>query len=134
VTLLTPEIQPAGVLVLAVFLAILVERFWQWLRRRAAAQWPLAEGRVEKADWRQPSTYSKRYFVAELAYSYVLSGQFYAGHYRRAFSDPAAAAAFVARLNGASIQVRYKLGAPATSLLLEEDIRELAPAVEQVPV
>lgn len=120
--------------VLAVFLVILAERGWQWLRRRAAGKWPLAEGRVETAEWRQPSTYTNRYFVAELAYSYVLGGQFYAGHYRRSFSDPEAAAAFVQRLNGASIQVRYKDGAPATSLLLEQDIRELAPAVEQVPV
>ncbi len=120
---------------MVVFLAILSERLWQWLRRRAARQWPLAEGRVEKADWHQPSTYTNRYFVAELAYSYVINGQFYAGHYRRAFSNAEEAAAFVERLNGASIQVRYRDGAPATSLLREEDIRELAaPAVEQVPV
>ncbi len=131
---MTPELQPAGVIVLAVFLAILAERLWQWLRRRAARQWPLAQGRVEKADWRQPSTCTNRYFVAELAYSYVISGHFYAGHYRRAFSSADEAAAFVERLRGASIQVRYKQAAPATSLLREEDIRELAPAVEQVPV
>jgi Protein of unknown function (DUF3592) len=132
---LTPEIQPAGVFVLAVFLVILAERLWQWLHRRAAGKWPLAEGRVEKATWCQPSSYTNRYFVAELAYSYIINGQFYAGHYRRAFSDAEAAAAFVERLTGASIQVRYKDGAPATSLLREEDIRELAaPAVEEVPV
>lgn len=132
---MTPELQPAGVIVLAVFLAILAERLWQWLRRRAARQWPLAQGRVEQADWRQPSTYTNRYFVAELAYSYVINGQFYAGHYRRSFSDPDAAAAFVERLSGASIQVRYKIAAPATSLLREEDIRELVmPAAEELSV
>lgn len=130
----TPEMQPAGVIVLAVFLAIVAERLWQWLQRRAARAWPLAQGRIEKAEWRQPSAYTSRYFVAELAYSYVINGQFYAGHYRRAFSDAEAAAEFVARLSGASIQVRYKDVAPATSLLREEDIRELAVAVEQVPV
>jgi hypothetical protein len=131
----TPELQPAGVIVLAVFLAIVAERLWQWLRRRAARAWPLAQGRVERADWRQPSAYTNRYFVAELAYSYIINGQFYAGHYRRAFSNAEEAAEFVARLRGASIQARYKAGAPATSLLREEDIRELAaPAVEQVPV
>ncbi len=131
---MTPELQPAGVIVLVVFVAILADRLWHWLRRRAARQWPLAQGRIEKADWRQPSTYTNRYFIAELAYSYVINGQFYAGHYRKAFSDADAAAAFVERLRGASIQVRYKQGAPATSLLREEDVRELAPAVEQVPV
>jgi len=129
-----PEVQRSGVIVLVVFVAILAERGWQWLRRRAAAKWPLAEGRVEKADWRQPSSYTSHYFVAELAYSYVLNRQFYAGHYRRAFSRAEEAAAFVARLRGASIQVRYKLGAPAISLLLQEDIRELAAEVEQVHV
>lgn len=131
---MTPAVQPSGIFVLAIFLVILAERGWQWLKRRAARRWPLAQGRVEKADWRQPSSYTNRYFVAELAYSYVINGQFYAGHYRRAFSDVAAAMAFVERLKGASIQVRYKDSAPATSLLLEGDVRELAPAVEQVPV
>ncbi len=95
----------------------------------------MAQGRVEKADWRQPSTYTNRYFIAELAYSYVINGQFYAGHYRKAFSEAEAAAAFIERLSGASIQVRYKQGAPATSLLREEDIRELAvAAAEEVSV
>ena len=119
-------------IVLAVFLAILAERGWQWLRRRAARQWPLAEGRVEKAEWRQPNTGTNRYFVAELAFSYVVDGHFYAGHYRRAFSRAQAAAGFVERLRGAAIQVHYKQGAPGNSLLREEDIHELAAEARQV--
>ncbi len=85
----TPEVQQSGVFVLAIFLAVLAERGWQWLRRRAARQWPLTEGRVERAEWRQPNTGTSRYFVADLAYSYVVGGQYYAGYYRRSFSDAA---------------------------------------------
>jgi len=77
----TPGVQQSGVFVLAIFLAVLAERGWQWLRRRAARQWPVAEGRVVSAEWRQPNTGTNRYFVADLAYSYVVGGQYFAGYY-----------------------------------------------------
>ena len=57
---MAPEVQQSGVFVLAIFLAVLVERGWQLLRRRAARQWPLAEGRVERAEWHQPNTGTNR--------------------------------------------------------------------------
>jgi hypothetical protein len=120
-----PEVQQSGVFVLAIFLAILAERGWQWLRRRTARGWPAAEGRVECAEWRQPNTGSNRYFVAELAYSYIVGGQFFAGYYRRSFSDANAAAEFVRSLKDRQLQVRYKPGEIGTSLLLEENLAEV---------
>jgi hypothetical protein len=119
-----PEVQQSGVVVLAIFAAVMAERGWHWLRRRAAKQWPVAEGRVERAEWRQPNTGTNRYFVAELAYSYVVGGQYYAGYYRRSFSDAKAAAAFVDSLKDRPVQVRYKRGEIETALLLEENIEE----------
>jgi hypothetical protein len=127
-----PEVQQSGVFVLAIFLAVLAERGWQWLRRRAARQWPLAEGRVVRAEWRQPNTGTNRYFVADLAYSYVVGGQYYAGYYRRSFSDATAAAAFVESLKDRPVQVRYKRGATGTSLLLEENIAEAVDAAAAI--
>ena len=124
------EVQPSGVFGLAIFLAVMAERGWQWLRRRAARGWPAAEGRVEKAQWRQPNTGTNRYFVADLAYSYVFGGQYYAGYYRRSFSNVDAAAAFVQSLRDRRVEVRYKRGAVGTSLLLEENIQEAVGAAE----
>ncbi|MBZ5630794.1 MAG: DUF3592 domain-containing protein [Acidobacteriia bacterium] len=129
---MTPEVQQSGIFVLAIFLAVMAERGWQWLRRRAARQWPVAEGRVERAEWRQPNTGTNRYFVADLAYSYVVGGQYYAGYYRRAFSDAASAAAFVNSLKDRALQVRYKRGACGKSLLLEEHIAEAVGSAAEV--
>ncbi len=124
----TPAAQPSGIVVLVIFLALLAERGWQWTRRRAARAWPAAQGRVERAEWRQPNTGTNRYFIADLAYSYVVNGQFYAGYYRRSFSSAQAAAAFVAQMKSAPVAVRYKTGDCARSLLLEENVAEAAGA------
>jgi Protein of unknown function (DUF3592) len=125
------EVQPSGVFVLAIFLAVLAERGWRWLRRRAARQWPVAEGRVERCQWRQPNTGTSRCFVAELAYSYVVGGQYFAGYYRQSFSTAKAAAEFVQSVKDRPLQVRYKSGDSATSLLLEESIAECAGAATE---
>ncbi len=119
-----PEVQQSGIFVLVIFLAVLAERGWQWLRRRAARKWPVASGRIERAEWRQPNTGTNRYFVAELAYSYVVGGQYFAGYYRQSFSRPDAAMSFVKSVQGQPIQVRYKQGHAGRSLLLEENIAE----------
>ncbi len=126
------QVQQSGIIVLAIFLAVLAERGWQWLRRRAARNWPVAQGRVERAQWRQPNTGTNRYFVAELAFSYVVGGQYYAGYYRRSFSSAAAAAAFAQSLQDRPVEVRYKTGESGRSLLLEESVAEAAEAAAAV--
>ncbi|MGB9106991.1 MAG: DUF3592 domain-containing protein [Terriglobales bacterium] len=129
---MTPEVQQSGIFVLAIFLAVMAERGWLWLRRRAARQWPLAEGRVERAEWRQPNTGTNRYFVADLAYSYVVGGQYYAGYYRRSFSDAESAAAFVRSVKDCTVQVRCKRVESGTSLLLEENLAEAVGASAEI--
>ena len=129
---MAPEVQQSGIFVLAIFLAVMAERGWQWVRRRAAQQWPLAEGRVERAEWRQPNTGTNRYFVADLAYSYVVGGHYFAGYYRRSFSDAQSAAAFVRSVKDCAVQVRYKRGESGRSLLLEENLEEAISATAEV--
>lgn len=131
---MAPQLQQSGVLVLAVFLAVLAERGWQWLRRRKARSWPLTQGRVHSADWRKPRTGTNRYFLADVSYYYFVDGHFYAGYHRRSFSSAAAAARWVQELHGAGVQIRYQPGAPWRSMLLEGDLAILgAPAVEALP-
>ena len=92
----------------------------------------MAEGRVERAEWRQPNTGTNRYFVADLAYSYVVGGQYFAGYYRRSFSKATEAASFVKSLQDRPVQVRYKAGACGNSLLLEENIAQAMDAAAEI--
>jgi Protein of unknown function (DUF3592) len=128
-----PQLQQSGIFVLVIFLAVMVERGWQWLRRRKARSWPVAQGRVHSADWRQPRTGTNRYFLADISYYYFVDGHFYAGYQRRSFSRAAAASEWVKTMLGATIEVRFHPESPAKSLLLEGDrigseapVRELA--------
>ncbi len=113
---------------------MLAERGWQWLRRRAARNWPLAEARVHSAEWRQPRTGTNRYFLADVAYSYVVNGQYYSGYYRRSFSDRDSAATWVEQVRGRALQVRYHPRDISRSLLREQDFApEAARAAALVP-
>jgi hypothetical protein len=116
-----PQLQQSGIFVLAIFLAVLAERGWQWLRRRRARRWPVAQGRVLAAQWRQPRTGTNRYFIGDLSYCYFVSGQFYSGYHRRSFSSMTNACAWARRMEGAAVQVRYHPKAAARSVLLEEE-------------
>jgi hypothetical protein len=116
-----PQLQQSGVFILVIFLAVMVERGWQWLRRRRARLWPVAQGTVHAASWRQPRTGTNRYFIGDLSYYYFVNGHFYAGFHRRSFSKADAADEWVKRMEGSDIQVRYKNDAPGNSLLLEEE-------------
>ena len=123
-----PQLQQSGIFGLVIFLAVLVERGWQWLRRRHARAWPAAEGRVHTADWRQPRTGTNRYFVGSISYYYFVNGQFYSGYHHRSFSQAGDAAAWAERMRGAAIIVRYHAQSPSRSLLLEDEQRIVAPA------
>ena len=129
-----PQLQQSGVFVLVIFLAVVTERGWQWLRRRRAHSWPLANGRVHCADWRQPRTGTNRYFLADVSFYFFVDGHFYSGYHRRSFSSREAASEWVKNMQGAGIDVRYNPRAPWKAVLLEEDLalrdapaRELAP-------
>lgn len=129
-----PQLQQSGIFVLVIFLAVLAERGWQWFLRRRARRWPAAEGRAHTVDWRQPRTGTSRYFIGDLSYYYFANGHFYSGYYRRSFSKAGDAGEWVRRMRDAAIQVRYKPNSPGTSLLLEDEQVQKAPAMCQAPV
>ena len=117
-----PQLQQSGIFVLVIFLAVMAERGWQWLCRRKARSWPVAQGRVHSADWRQPRTGTNLYFLADVSYYYFVDGHFYAGYHRRSFSKAGDASDWVKSMLGASIDVRYNPEAPQKSVLLEDDL------------
>ena len=121
-----PQLQQSGIFVLFIFLAFLIERGWQWARRRRARRWPAAPGHVHHVDWRQPRTGTKRYFVGSLSYWYFVGDRFYSGYHRRSFSTMDDAVDWSRRMNGAAVRVRYNPQSFERSLLLEDEQPEPA--------
>jgi hypothetical protein len=64
-------------------------------------------------------------YVAELAYSYSVTGKTEAGFYKRQFSAEADADEFVRDLRGKAVPVQYNPNKPSQSLLSESSIESL---------
>jgi hypothetical protein len=128
-----PQLQQSGIFVLVIFLAVLAERGWQWMRRRAARAWPVAQGRIHSADWRQPRTGTNRYFIADVSFYYFVDGHFYSGYHRRSFSSADDAAQWTKSIHGLTVEVRYNAQSPAHAVLLDEDVNtQIANSAELV--
>jgi Protein of unknown function (DUF3592) len=98
---------------------------WRWLKRRRAAGWPIADGRIESTEITKPSfslATKRGYYVAEVAYSYSIAGSVHSGVYKREFPTELAAGDFVRDLKGKAVAVRYSPSKPSQSLVLEPDI------------
>jgi Protein of unknown function (DUF3592) len=115
--------------IIYVWLALLVGGWllssWRWLRRRRAAGWPIADGRIESIEVRKPNfllTTKRGYYVAQLGYSYSVAGSTYSGLYKREFPTQPAADDFVRDLKGKAVAVRYSPSKPSQSMVLEPDL------------
>jgi hypothetical protein len=98
---------------------------WRWLRRKRAAGWPVADGRIESVEVSKPSFsfMTKRgYYVADLGYSYSVAGTLNSGRYKRDFPTEQEAEEFVRDLQGKAMVVHYNPGKPSSSALLAPDI------------
>lgn len=98
---------------------------WRWLRRRRAADWPIANGRIESTEVTKPNfslTTKRGYYLARLGYSYSISGSTHSGLYKREFPTEPAADDFVRDLKGKAVAVRYSPSKPSLSMVLEPDI------------
>jgi hypothetical protein len=55
---------------------------WRWLKRRRAAGWPIADGRIESTEVTKPNfsfTTKRGYCVAQMGYSYSVAGTLHSG-------------------------------------------------------
>jgi hypothetical protein len=101
---------------------------WRWLRRKRAAGWPVADGRIESVEVNKPNfsfTTRRGYYVAELGYSYSVAGTLNSGRYKRDFPTEREANEFVRDLNEKALVVHYDSARPSSSVLLEPDIEVL---------
>ena len=101
---------------------------WRWLRRKRAAGWPVADGRIESVEVRKPNfsfTTRRGYYVAELGYSYSVAGTLNSGRYKRDFPTEREANEFVRDLKEKAVVVHHDPAKPSVSAILEPDIEVL---------
>jgi hypothetical protein len=115
---------------------------WRWFQRTRAADWPIADGRIESASYAKPVfsfTTRRGYYVAELEYSYSAAGTRYTGRYKRQIPTEAEADEFVRDLEGKPVLIHSNPNAPSRSSLLDSDLenvlqnRRPIPESERVP-
>lgn len=98
---------------------------WRGHERRKAANWPVAEARIESTGVTQVTatlfSRSRRSgsYQAELGYSYATTEGRDAGWYRRGFWNDEEAYAFIRDLKGKSLAVHYDPTQPSRSSLSE---------------
>jgi hypothetical protein len=122
---------------LLLMLAGWAKPLWKWLQRKRAEDWPTKEGRIESADVKKAGgfTVSKRsgQYVAELGYSYSVTGERFGQLYKRDFSTEPEAWEFVRDLKGKPITVHYSTAKPSTSTLSNSDLEKLLQSRAPVP-
>lgn len=111
-----------NVLLLAAVAAALVRIFAKdQVRALWAGSWPTTQGTVESGTISTYRTKYGKYYVAELAYSYAVSGEYYSGYYKKTFLREASAQRFVDGLKGQMVFVRHKADSAGRSVLLKQD-------------
>ncbi len=94
----------------------------RWWRRRCAETWPQATATVESAAPRQIAVLNQGAYIAEVAYSYSVGGEYYAGFIQQEAGSEDAADAFAAGYPaGSKLIIRYRADKPEVSVVLPQD-------------
>ena len=115
--------QPNGsvwgiAMLLAYVAAAATLEYRSWRKWREAESWPTTMATIETKEVRRVQTgKSPQHFVAELAYSYSVEGEFYSGFYKKPFDSEIDAWEFADSLSGKSVPIHYKPDNPAISVL-----------------
>ena len=67
------------------------------------------------------------YYVAQMAYSYGVNGEYFSGYYEKMFFRESSADKFAAELKGRPAFIRHKSSSPEVSTLLREDQQSVWP-------
>lgn len=106
---------------------------WRWIQRNRAKSWPLTTGEIESATVNKSKGFlvsstprgGSLPYVAELGYSYSVSGKAEAGFYKRELSTEEEASEFVRDLKGKPVAVHYNPNNPTSSTLSEQSVETL---------
>ncbi len=94
---------------------------WRRLKTLGARSWPLSQGKIEFGTVIQQRTRYGSYYLAQMAYSYAVDGEYYSGYYERIFLRESSAQKFADELKGKPAFVRHKASSAEVSTLLRED-------------
>jgi hypothetical protein len=111
------ELALVGAFTLLVTASLFLRRLPALIRSIRGASWPTAHGKVESVKVETVAEQS----IGEVAYSYLVEGERYAGYYSRQFADEQDGWDFLRPLKGQSIFVRYKPGRPDVSAIRTAD-------------
>lgn len=102
---------------------------WRWFQRKRAESWPATQGRVESTGMNESERFrtntSSRPSIANLSYSYEVSGTRYSGSFKKKFGTDEESEDFLRGLTGKEVRVQYNPGHPSRSFLLESSIDAL---------
>src|ERR1700746_1445023 len=100
---------------------------WNKLKALGARSWPTSQGKIEFGTVIEHRTRYFTYYVAQMAYSYAVNGEYFSGYYDKKFFRGSSADKFVADLKGRPAFIRHKSISPDVSTLLKEDQQSLWP-------
>jgi len=106
---------------IALFFAAAVSGIWAWLRARQAQSWPSAQGTISGAVARPAKDSRFKPWIGELAYSYVVNGEYYSGFHQVRARTERRAEELVSGWKGRMIIVRYSPAKHDLSVLLKSD-------------
>lgn len=100
-----------------------LQKFRQKYRQRKAVEgWPSTDANIQ---WCKVHQEGARNYWVEVTYSYFV-GEYRSGTYIRRFKKEEQAEDFARQLREKRIQVHYKTGDPANSVILERDLEMIA--------
>jgi hypothetical protein len=94
----------------------------RWWKRRGAETWPQTTATVESAGPREVGLPNHGTLIAEIAYSYSVGGEYYAGFIQQESGSQDAAERFAAGFpTGRKLLIRYRADRPDVSVFLPQD-------------
>jgi hypothetical protein len=100
---------------------------WNKLKTLGARSWPTTQGKIEFGTVIEHRTRYFSYYVAQMAYSSAVNGEYFSGYYEKTFFRESSADRFAAELKGRPAFIRHKASSPDVSTLLKEDQQSLWP-------
>ena len=116
------------VLILAVAIGVAIRGLaWNKLKTLGARSWPMTQGKIEFGTVIEQKTRYFSYYLAQMAYSYAVNGEYYSGYYEKMFFKESSAQNFADELKGRPAFIRHKPSSPGISTLLRDDQQSVWP-------
>src|SRR4029077_251625 len=100
---------------------------WRKLKTQGAHSWPVSQGKIEFGTVIQQRTRYCTYYLAQMACSCAVNGEYYSGCYEKLFFREGSAQKFADDLKGKPAFVHHKATSAEVSTLLREDQQSVWP-------